>query len=209
MNKNELELIRKSVLEPHKGTSFEIMKDQVLRITVVEHSQVVDLVSYSHGEPRQYLSSPRTTDYANKIFFTTGDVLFSDQSEMMWTILDDSIGRHCFIFAPCDQNMFELTYDITGPHPNCFDNLAGSLAVYGIQPGQIFIPFNIFMHVGIKDSGEIDIKPPLSTAGDFIALNAEMDMVVAISACSAYKANDNSFGPVRLEIFSRETRQSH
>lgn len=195
-------LVQEEELEPHKGTSIPIKKNQVLRVTDIQGSQVVDLVSYSEGNPRQYLSSPRTMDYSSKIYFTTGDLLYSDQSNPMWTVLTDVVGKHCFIFAPCDQRMYEITYDVTEPHPNCFENLSSSLSRFDIQPGQIFIPFNIFMNAEFKDSGEIEIKPPLSKPGDSIELRAEMDMIVGISACSAYKANDYSFGPIKLEIFS-------
>jgi hypothetical protein len=191
------------VLEPHKGTAFSIEKDQVLRITDVEGSQVVDLVSYTDRKPKQYLSSPRTMDYNNKVYFTTGDTLYSNQSEPMWTILDDMVGKHCFLFAPCDQKMFELTYGVTERHPNCFQNLSASLSPFGITPQQIFIPFNIFMHAEITKTGEIEIKPPLSNPGDYIELRAEMEMIVGISACSAYKSNDYTFSQIKLEIFSK------
>jgi uncharacterized protein YcgI (DUF1989 family) len=198
----EHQLVLEKEIAPHTGTSFSIEKNQVLRVTDVKGSQVVDLVSYSDCSPRQYLSSPRTMDYNNKIYFTTGDLLYSDQSDSMWTILDDLVDKHCFIFAPCDQKMFERSYDVDEPHPNCFENLSSSLSQFGIQPGEIFIPFNIFMHAEFTESGKIEIKPPRSKPGDFIVLRAEMDMNVGISACSAYKANDYSFGPIRLEIFS-------
>ncbi len=192
------------VLEPHKGTAFSIEKDQVLRVTDIEGSQVVDLVSYTDRNPQQYLSSPRTMDYNSKVYFTTGDTLYSNQSELMWTILDDTVGKHCFLFAPCDQKMFELTYEVTERHPNCFENLSGSLSPFGITPQQIFIPFNIFMHAEITKTGEIKIKPPLSKPGDYIELRAEMEMIVGISACSAYKSNDYTFSQIRLEIFSQD-----
>ena len=200
--KQDYNLINEIMLEPRTGTAFTIKKAQVLRVTDIEGSQVADLVSYSEQNPQLYLSSPRTIDFNNKLYFTTGGELYSDQSEIMWTITDDSVGKHCFLFAPCDQKMFELTYDVTGPHPNCFDNLSGGLSQYGIQASQIFIPFNIFMHAGFLESGEIEIKPPLSNPGDYIELRAEMDMIAGVSACSAYKANAYSFGPIKLEIFS-------
>jgi len=196
--------IKELVIEPRTGTALTIQKGQFLRVTDIEGSQVVDLVSYSNRDPQQYLSSPRTMDYSNKVYFTTGDLLYSNQSNPMWTILDDTVGKHCFLFAPCDQKMFELTYNVTENHPNCFDNLSGSLSPYGISPQQIFVPFNIFMHVEITNTGEIEIKPPLSNPGDFIELRAEMEMIVGISACSAYKSNNYSFSPIRLEIFSQD-----
>lgn len=189
-------------LEPRTGLVLEIQKRQLLRVTTIEGGQVVDLVSYSKQNTQEYLSSPRTMDFNNRIYFSTGDVLYSDQSNPMWTITDDKVGRHCFIFAPCDQKMFEITYGFTDAHPNCFDNLSNSLAQHGIQSGQIFVPFNIFMNARIHNNGEISILPPRSRSGDFIDLKAEMDMIVGLSACSAYKANDYSFSPIQLEIFS-------
>jgi uncharacterized protein YcgI (DUF1989 family) len=190
------------LLEPHTGMALKIRADQILRITDIEGSQIVDLVSYSQQNPQEYLSSPRTVDFNSKIFFSTADILYSDQSISMWTITDDKVGRHCFLFAPCDQKMFEITYEVTEAHPNCFDNLSHSLAPFGIKPAQIFVPFNIFMNARINENGKIDILPPLSKPGDVIELRAEMDMIVGISTCSAYKSNDYSFSPIRLEVFS-------
>lgn len=203
MNSNKAyHKIKTHHLEPRTGMAFQVLKDQILRVVDIEGGQVVDLVSYSKKDAHEYLSSPRTMDFNNKVYFSTGDVLYSDRSNPMWTIRDDKVGRHCFIFAPCDQKMFEITYDVTQPHPNCFDNLSKSLAPFGILPAQIFVPFNIFMNARIDNNGEIDIHPPRSKPGDFIDLKAEMDMIVGVSACSAYRANDYSFGPVRLELFS-------
>jgi uncharacterized protein YcgI (DUF1989 family) len=195
-------LIDERILEPHSGTSFKIQSGQLLRIIDIEGSQVVDLVSFSQRQPQQYLSSPRSMDINSSIYFSYGDQLLSDQSEIMWTIMEDKVGKHCFLFAPCDQKMFELTYDVKEPHPNCLDNLSGCLSSFGIHRQQIFVPFNIFMHATIQENGEIKINPPLSKPGDCITLRAEMDMIVGISACSAYKANDFSFSPIKLEIYS-------
>ena len=197
-------LLQTSLLEPHTGHAFEIQKGQLLRIIDLEGQQVVDLVSYSLHRLEEYLSSPRTMDYNNKIYFSTGAVLYSDQSKPMWKITGDTVGKHCFLFAPCDQRMFEISYGVEEPHPNCFDNLSINLTQYGIPPEQIFVPFNIFMHARISDSGEIDILPPLSKPGDFIELRAEKDLIVGISACSAYKSNNYTFSQIKLEIYSGE-----
>ena len=199
----DFRLLQTSLLEPRTGTAFEITKDQILRISDLEGQQVVDLVSYSSREQEEYLSSPRTMDYNNKIYFSKGETLYSNLSEPMWKITADTVGNHCFLFAPCDQRMFEITYEVKESHPNCFDNLSASLTRFGITPEQIFIPFNIFMHAEVKKNGEIDILPPLSKAGDFIDLRAEMDMIVGISACSAYKSNNYKFSQIMLEVYSR------
>jgi uncharacterized protein YcgI (DUF1989 family) len=198
----EYQFLHSYLLEPRTGTALEIKSGQLLRIIDLQGQQVVDLVSFSHHNHREYLSSPRTMDYNNKIYFSTGDMLYSDRSNPMWTITADKVGHHCFLFAPCNQRMFEITYGAAKPHPNCFDNLTASLSPFGIQPAQIFVPFNIFMHSEVASSGEIKIKAPLSKPGDYIDLRAEQDLIVGISACSAYKANNYTFGQIRIEIYS-------
>ena len=199
----DYQLIETYLLEPHTGAAFIVRKYQILRVIDVEGQQVVDLISYSHRNPQEYLSSPRTMDFNNKIYFTTGDVLHSDQSRPLWTISNDTVGKHCFLFAPCDQRMFEITYGVTEPHPNCFDNLSGSLSQFGIRAAQIYVPFNIFMHARVANTGEIDIQPPISKPGDLVDLHAEADLIVGISACSAYKSNNYKFSQIMLEVYSR------
>lgn len=196
--------VKSLLLEPRTGAAVKIQKGQVVRVIDVKGQQVVDLVSYSQANPDECLSSGHTIDYTGKIFFSSGDVLYSNQSNSMWTILNDTVGRHCFLFAPCDQKMFELIYGVTEPHPNCFDNLSSALAQYGIQPAQIFIPFNLFMNVRILAIGEIEIQPPLSQPGDYVELRAEDDLILGISACSAYKCNNYTFNQIKVDIFPKD-----
>ena len=44
------------------------------------------------------------------------------------------------------------------------------------------------------------MKPPLSKAGDRIELRAEMDLVCALTACSAEGSNNGTFKPIDFEI---------
>jgi uncharacterized protein YcgI (DUF1989 family) len=81
--------IKTRLLEPHTGLALEIRKDDILKVIDLEGGQVVDLVSYSQQMPQECLSSPRTVDFNNRIFFSTGDVLYSDRSNHMWTITSD------------------------------------------------------------------------------------------------------------------------
>jgi hypothetical protein len=60
------------------------------------------------------------------------------------------------------------------------------------------------MQARVADTGDIEIQSPISKPGDFIGLRAEADLIVGISACSAYKSNNYTFSQIRLETFSRE-----
>lgn len=58
------------------------------------------------------------------------------------------------------------------------------------------------MHTRVAEDGRISILAPLSRAGDALTLRAELDLVVAVSACSAPTCNNHSFGPIGLEVLA-------
>jgi uncharacterized protein YcgI (DUF1989 family) len=195
-------------LNPQTGVAFTVQKSQIIRVIDVEGGQVSDLVCFALQDIEEYLSSGRTIDYNEKLFQSTGDILYSSRSNPMLAIIEDPVGKHDFLFAPCSQEMFRLTYNETEPHPNCLDNLASALGQYGVKAFQIPTAFNIFMNVEVSSSSEIAVKPPLSKAGDFINLRAEMDLIVGVTACAAGKCNNYRCTPVAVEIYDTITRLS-
>jgi len=190
-------------LEPQTGTAFKLVCGQQLRVIDLEGEQVADLVAFAQSVHTEWLSSGRSIDYANKIYLTTGDVLYSNRSRPMFTIVADDVGRHDFLLTPCSLETFQILYDHPGAHPSCFENLAGILTRFGIASDAIPTTFNIFMNVEINRAGELSILPPRSKAGDSITLRAEMDLIVGLTACSAEKSNNYKFKPIGYEILDR------
>lgn len=163
--------------------------------------QVSDLTAFARPDTAEYLSSGRSIDYASKLWLTTGDVLYSNRSRAMLTIIEDTVGRHDFTLTPCSKEMFEILYDEREGRPGCEGNLAAALAPYGIGRDRIPIAFNIFMHVAVDaDSGAVAVLPPLSRAGDYIRLRAEMPLLVALTACSAGQSNNFSYKPIDFRV---------
>jgi uncharacterized protein YcgI (DUF1989 family) len=187
-------------IEPQTGTAFELRKGERLRVIDIEGEQVADLIGFSAADKRESLSSGRSIDYANKIYLTSGDVLYSNRSQAMFSILTDMVGRHDFLLTPCSPETFAITYKTTEEHPSCFENLAKSLARFGIEPDSIPTTFNIFMNVEVALTGQIAVLPPRSRAGDTIELRAEMDLIVGLTACSAEMSNNYRFKPIGYEI---------
>ncbi len=188
-------------LKPQTGAAFKVQKGQIIRIIDPQGQQVSDLICFAQHDTEECLSSGRSIDYNEKIYLSTGDILYSNRSNPMLTIVVDQVGKHDFLFAPCSREMFHLLYNVKGNHPNCLQNLATSLSPFGIKASQIPTVFNIFMNVEISKSGRITIKPPLSKAGDYIELKAEMDLIVGITACSAEKCNNHRCKPIEVEVY--------
>ncbi len=187
-------------LEPQTGTAFEVRAGQLVRITDPLGEQVSDLVSFAREDRAEWLSSGRTIDYANTIYLTAGHTLYSNRSRPMWTLVEDTVGRHDFLLTPCSPDTFRIIYGNTDPHPSCFGNLARHLAPFGIAPDAIPTTFNVFMNVTVDADGELAIRPPRSRPGDYLLLRAEMDMVVGVTACSAELSNNGSFKPIDVEV---------
>jgi uncharacterized protein YcgI (DUF1989 family) len=192
--------MNRTTLKPQTGTAFELAKGRQLRVIDPEGEQVADFIAFNRSDKSEWLSSGRSIDYANRIYLTKGDVLYSNRSRPMLTIAGDDVGRHDFLLTPCSPETFQIIYKNHAAHPSCFANLATHLAAFGIAPDSIPTTFNIFMNVEIDANGELKILPPRSKAGDSILLRAEMDLIVGLTACSAEMSNNYRFKPIDFEI---------
>jgi uncharacterized protein YcgI (DUF1989 family) len=189
------------VIAPRSGTSLRLAKGQVLSVIDPEGEQVSDLIAYNAGDTEEYLSSGRSIDYASRIFLTSGDVLYSNRSNPMLTIVHDDVGRHVFSLTACSKEMFRIIYGDDQPHHGCQGNLERAMAPYGVGADRIPIAFNVFMHVDVNaKTGEIKVLPPLSKPGDSTSFRAEMDLIVALTACSAGQSNNFRYKPIHYRI---------
>jgi uncharacterized protein len=193
-------VVRHLHLEPQTGAALVVKRGQRLEIIDPQGEQVSDLVSFAEADRREWLSSGRTIDYANTIYLTAGHTLYSNRSRPMWTMIEDTVGRHDFLLTPCSPETFTILYRTTGHHPSCFENLSHHLAPFGIAPDEIPTTLNVFMNVDILPTGELQILPPRSRAGDRLVLRAEMDMIVGVTACSAELSNNGRFKPIDVRL---------
>jgi uncharacterized protein YcgI (DUF1989 family) len=99
-------------------------------------------------------------------------------------------------------------YKTTGHHPSCFENLVRSLQPFGIQPDAIPTTLNVFMNVDVLPSGELRILPPRSRPGDRLVLQAEMDLIVGVTACSAELSNNGRFKPIDVVLHDDERSEA-
>lgn len=197
MSPKEETIVPLKVIPPRSGVAFTMRKGQRLRVVDMEGEQVSDLICFNQHDKREVLSSGRSLDYAGTIFLTTGHSLYSNRSNVMFEVIEDTVGRHDFLLSPCSAEMFRKLYDDNEPHRGCFGNLAVALSEFGIEADRIPVCFNIFMHVAVDpQSGAISVLPPKSKAGDFIVLEAMTDLIVGLTACSAGMSNNFSFKPI-------------
>lgn len=189
-------------IEKQTGTAFKLKKGQRLKVIDPEGEQVSDMVLFNAKDVREKISSGKTLDFEETILITKGHFLWSNRSKKMMEILEDTNGRNDFLLAPCSPETFQIMYKNPEYHPSCFENLFTNLKPFGIEPDDVPTAFNIFMNVQFDADGKLSVDPPQSKAGDYVLFEAHMDLIVALTACSAEDSNNGSFKPIHYEILS-------
>ena len=135
----------------------------------------------------------------------------------MMTIVADTVGlkpsrrggvSHDLLFGRCNPNVYKYKFNLKGYHRNCQDNLKQAVKSYGLAPTDVHDPFNVFMRTGVDRKGKLFYEAPLSKQGDYVEFRAEMDCLIAISACPA--PCNGKDGPKRLvvEIYAKSGKQA-
>ncbi len=193
-------------IPPRSGVAFELAAGE--RLTVIDPlgTQVADLLAYNAQDIREVVSNGRTFDYEETIALTTGNTLWSNRSNPMLHIVEDTVGCHDFLLTPCSEATFRHFYPEHPVHRGCFGNLAAALEPYGVEPDAIPVAFNVFMNVPVDgETGRLEVLPPTGKPGDRIVFEAKMNLVIGLTACSAYASNGGEFKPIDYTIASAKT----
>lgn len=187
-------------IEKQSGKAFYLKEGEILTVIDPEGMQVSDMVLFNSNDLNEKLSSGKSLDFEESILLSIGNFLWSNRSNKMMEIIEDTNGRNDFLLAPCSKETFEIMYNYSGEHPSCLNNLSKNLEPMGIKQDDIPTAFNIFMNVQFDEKGKISVLPPTSKAGDYIKFRAQMDLLVCLTACSAEDSNGGSFKPIQYFI---------
>ena len=145
------------------GMGLRLKLGECLRVIDIEGGQTGDLVAFS-ADGKQRLNSGRTFDYGGKIYVSTGDVLWSDRSNPLLTIVADDVGKHDLLYSPCSLEMYRIQYGITEYHANCYDNLCSAFRDLGLEPEPLPSSLNFFMNADVAADGRLSFLPPKTRA---------------------------------------------
>jgi uncharacterized protein len=166
-----------------KGKAARLRQVETVKITNTTGQQVVDTWAFSAADMREFMSMEHSRVAFGHIIPAAGDILVTSQRRPILTVVEvTSGGIHDTLFAAYDHWRYELL-GCQGYHDNCTDNLAAALVELGLTPPEVPAPLNLFMNIPVVDGNRVDVRPLISTPGSYIGLRAEIDCVVAFSAC--------------------------
>ena len=171
------------LIPARRGVADRMKKGQTLRVINTLGSQVVDFWAFNADDLSEPLSMEHTHVSLGKTIPEVGDSLVTNKRRPIVTITaDTSPGIHDTLMAACDIYRYQLL-GAEGYHDNCTDNLGQALEGIGLKREMQPAPFNIFMNVPVSNGSKLTYVPAVAKVGDYLELRAEMDCVVAFSAC--------------------------
>lgn len=207
-----MKTIREETVPYNTGWAAELTKGQILRIG---GTSTVDFVAFDLRNLRERFDQARTKVYNMKIFISAGDKLMSKSNRHLMTIVADTYtgGTHDLQKGMCSGYRFQLAKqegrlreyyhrdfkDEEIPDHGCWENLSTALRPFGIAPEDIPSPLNLYQTMKIDGAtGRMEHTTIRPKPGTYVDLRAEMDLLVAFSACPDMPVGGK---PVQATIF--------
>ena len=165
------------------GRAFAMHAGQFAVITNSHGNQVVDTWAISANDPSDVMSMDHNRSVNSNIFFKKGmSAVGASRLKMLTLVEDSAVLAHDTLLCPCNSALYrELGCE--EEHRSCSGNFHEALAEKDIALSFTPASLNLFMNVPVEGDGTVERLPPASQPGDRIALRAEMDLVLVLSAC--------------------------
>jgi uncharacterized protein len=190
--------------------AFEVPKDHVFRLAQVEGGQVADVIFFNNKDRNERFHAGYTAWFGcirgNGTIRKVAELYSAPPFEnVMATVVKDTVGVHFpYIGVRCSRRIYKMRDNTQAPpHRTCQDNLAEVIAPYGLEAWDVPDVFNLWMNVDIDENGCFVHRKTLAKKDDYMDLKAEMDLLVAISACpnDTTSLNDYRTKPLKAIVF--------
>lgn len=194
------------------GGCWNLLSGQSIKIVDIEGGQIGDFVAFDLNNLRRRFSQARTKANQGKFLISTGDHLYSRDNVKLLTITEDTYGIHDLQYGMCsdwvfskyqgiDYQGFSESMEVGGPSGvpsfGCYEVLQDVLNEYPIKPEDIPDPFNLFQTMNYDlNNGTLAIAKGGSKSGDYITMQANIDVLCALSACPS------TGNPLHVEIYN-------
>jgi uncharacterized protein len=178
-----------------------VKRGQTIRIIDLEGQQAVDTLFYSAADFGERYSSQDTVRQQGAAYVTTGTKVMSNEGNVMLAVTADSCGRHDTSAGACscESNTVRFGHATRYLHA-CRENFVLEVGRYGMTKRDIVPNINFFMNVPIEPSGDLAIVDGVSRPGDYVELQAEMDVLCVISNCPQINNPCNGFNPTPIQV---------
>lgn len=166
-----------------RGKAALVDKGRKIKVVNTHGEQVVDTWAFVRHDMREFMSMEHTRATLAKLIPEVGDALVTNRRRPILKLVEDtSMGVHDTLMAACDTYRYQLL-GCREYHDNCTDNLAAGLHALGLTAPETPSPLNLFMNIPWTQEGRLSFDEPKTKKGDYVVLEAMLDLVIAFSAC--------------------------
>jgi uncharacterized protein len=195
------------IIAASTAMAFPMNRGQILRVVDAEGQQAADIVAYNRHAPAEGLSTEVTVQILRTSNPQIGQALYSIEWNPMLTIVDDTVRTNYLPGEICSDEANFFRYGMRGT-VNCRDNLAAAVAPWGISKSQVHGAFAPFLNMAYMPDGRTLIQEPISKPGDYVEIRAEMDLLIAVSACPQVLNACNAYKPTPLGVVLYEAGET-
>ena len=166
-----------------RGKAAIVVAGQKVKVINTHGEQVVDTWAFVRHDLSEFMSMEHTRATLVKLTPTVSDHFYTNRRRPILTLVEDtSPGIHDTLLAACDSYRYGLL-GCTEYHDNCTDNMAAAMRDLDLRVPETPSPLNLFMNIPWTEDGGLAFEPPVTKPGDYMVLEAKLDLVIAFSAC--------------------------
>ena len=151
------------------GKAAQASAGQHIKVVNTHGTQVVDAWAFNARDLTEWMSMEASRASFMKLAAAVGDTFVTNQRRPILTLVEDTSNCvHDTLMAPCDRWRY---------------GLHSALANLGVVIRATPPSLNLFMNIPWTAAGQLAWGEPVSPPGGYAVFRAEMDLVVALSAC--------------------------
>ena len=176
-----------------------IKAGEILRIIDISGQQAVDFLCYNASDFSDRYNATNTIKVQQNAYIGLGTVLYSDSGTPLFTVVADTLGQHDTIYGCCSNPNNKLRYGVETTE-SCYSNFTAELAKHGMDRSAIVGNVNFFMQVPLMADGGVGVAADASSAGSYVDLRAETDVLAVLSNCPQMHNPCNGYNPTPIRV---------
>ena len=126
------------------------------------------------------------------------DKFYTDDQVNVLNVIQDTVARHDTFNLACSAKYYD---DIGYPgHINCTENLNAVLGQMGVAPRKGWPAVNFFFNTGYDDYDQHSSCQPWTRPGDYVLMQAQVDLVCGSTACPDDISPANGWNPTDIHV---------
>lgn len=158
-----------------------LAKGQVLRIVNTTGRSAVAFTAWNRDEPTERFYHGDTVKIQWTARLQKGRLLLSEMGRVLASIVEDSSGAHDVLMGGSTARSAAERFG--RPVRSTRENLIAAVAKFGLSKRDIPPVVTFFAPVAVDETGAFAWREGVRREGDYVALRAEQNLLVALSNC--------------------------